>query len=199
MQLRLLLQPEHEHLADRHFAGAAAALKYYGEWYGAYPYPALTIVDPVFQSDSGGMEYPTIFTAGARWLSPRHSNDPEYVVLHEAGHQFWYGLVANNEVEFAWLDEGINEYTDSRVQDIALQPNLPGAAVLRRLHPVAVPRHSAAARDRHQLHEHLPAQPRSRFALGADREPVARHAPEHVVPQGGADAAHAGAHATPGK
>lgn len=123
VQMRLLLQPEHEYLADRHFAGAAAALKYYGEWYGAYPYPSLTIVDPVFQSDSGGMEYPTIFTAGTRWLSPRYTNDPEYVVLHEAGHQFWYGLVANNEVEFAWLDEGINEYSDSRVQAIALQPN----------------------------------------------------------------------------
>ena len=123
VQMRLLLQPEHEHLADRHFAAAAATLKYYGEWYGAYPYPALTIVDPAWQSDSGGMEYPTIFTAGTRWLSPRYSNDPEYVVIHEAGHQFWYGLVANNEVEFAWLDEGINEYSDSRVQWEAFQPN----------------------------------------------------------------------------
>jgi len=123
VQMRLLIQPEHEYLADRHFAGAAAALKYYGEWYGAYPYPTLTIVDPAWQSDSGGMEYPTIFTAGTRWLSPRYSNDPEYVVLHEAGHQFWYGLVANNEVEFAWLDEGINEYSDSRVQWEVFQPN----------------------------------------------------------------------------
>jgi hypothetical protein len=123
VQMRLLIQPEHEGLAERHFAGAAAALKYYGEWYGSYPYSTLTIVDPVFQSDSGGMEYPTIFTAGTRWLSPRNSNDPEYVVLHEAGHQFWYGLVANNEVEFAWLDEGLNEYTDSRVQAEAFQPN----------------------------------------------------------------------------
>jgi hypothetical protein len=123
VQMRLLIQPEHEYLADRHFAGAAAALKYYGEWYGGYPYPTLTIVDPPYQSESGGMEYPTIFTAGTRWLSPRYSNDPEYVVLHEAGHQFWYGLVANNEVEFAWLDEGINEYSDSRVQWEALQPN----------------------------------------------------------------------------
>jgi hypothetical protein len=123
VNIRLLIQPEHNHLAQRHFDGAIAALKYYGEWYGAYPYPALTIVDPPFQSESGGMEYPTIFTAGTRWLSPRYSNDPEYVVLHEAGHQFWYGMVANNEVEFAWLDEGINEYSDSRVQDVALQPN----------------------------------------------------------------------------
>ena len=111
VQMRLLLQPEHEDLADRHFAGAAAALQYYGEWYGAYPYPTLTIVDPPYQSESGGMEYPTLFTGGTRWLAPRYSNDPEYVVLHEAGHQFWYGMVANNEVEFAWLDEGLNEYT----------------------------------------------------------------------------------------
>lgn len=123
VEMRLLLQPEHEHLAARHFAGAAAALRYYGEWFGPYPYPNLTIVDPVFQSDSGGMEYPTFFTGGTRWLAPAQSNDPEYVVLHEAGHQFWYGLVANNETARAWLDEGINEYADSRVQSIALQPN----------------------------------------------------------------------------
>jgi hypothetical protein len=123
VQMRLLIQPEHEYLTDRHFAGAAAALKYYGEWYGAYPYPTLTIVDPVYQSESGGMEYPTLFTAGTRWLSPRYSNDPEYVVLHEAGHQFWYGMVANNEVEFGWLDEGLNQFTDSRVQSIAFQPD----------------------------------------------------------------------------
>jgi len=123
VEMRLLLQPEHEGLADRHFTGTAAALRYYGEWYGAYPYGHITIVDPAFQSDSGGMEYPTIFTGGTRWLSPRGSNDPEYVVLHEAGHQFWHGMVANNETERAWLDEGLNEFSDSRVQAEALQPN----------------------------------------------------------------------------
>ncbi len=123
VDLRLLLQPEHAGQADRHFAGAAAALRYYGEWYGAYPYGHLTIVDPPFQSNSGGMEYPTLFTGGTRWLAPRGSNDPEYVVLHEAGHQFWYGMVANNETERGWLDEGLNEYSDSRVQAEALQPN----------------------------------------------------------------------------
>ena len=123
VEMRLLLQPEHAGLADRHFTGTAAALRYYGEWYGAYPYGHITIVDPPFQSDSGGMEYPTLFTGGTRWLSPRGSNDPEYVVLHEAGHQFWYGMVANNETERAWLDEGLNEYSDSRVQAEALQPN----------------------------------------------------------------------------
>jgi hypothetical protein len=123
VDMRLLLQPEHASLADRHFTGTAAALRYYGEWFGPYPYGHLTIVDPAFQSDSGGMEYPTLFTGGTRWLSPRGSNDPEYVVLHEAGHQFWYGMVANNETERGWLDEGLNEFSDSRVQAEALQPN----------------------------------------------------------------------------
>ena len=123
VNMRLLLQPEHAYLADRHFTAAAAALRYYGEWYGPYPYPNLTIVDPVFQSQSGGMEYPTLFTAGTPWLSPAGTNDPEAVVIHEAGHQFWYLLVANNETERAWLDEGINEFSDSRVQSVAFSPH----------------------------------------------------------------------------
>ena len=49
----------------------ATTLKYYGEWFGAYPYGHITIVDPAFQSGAGGMEYPTLFTAGTRWLAPR--------------------------------------------------------------------------------------------------------------------------------
>src|SRR5436190_5873572 len=121
--MRLLSQPEHEGLVTRHFAGAVAALRYYGEWYGPYPYGHLTIVDPPYNSDSGGMEYPTLVTAGTRWLSPIQSNDPEYVVVHEVGHQFFYGILATDETSYAWMDEGMNEYSDSRVQSIALQPN----------------------------------------------------------------------------
>ena len=121
--MRLLVQPDHQHLAERHFNAAAATLRYYGEWFGPYPYPALTIIDPPFQSESAGMEYPTLFTAGTRWWSPAQSNDPEYVVIHETGHQWWQGMVANNEVLHAWLDEGINEYADSRLQAVAFQPN----------------------------------------------------------------------------
>ncbi len=117
------MQPEHRGQADRHFAATAAALKYYGEWFGAYPFPQITIVDPAWQSDSGGMEYPTLFTAGTSWLSPRQSNDPEAVTVHEAGHQFWYSIVASNEVTSAWMDEGLNTFSDSRVQSVAFTPN----------------------------------------------------------------------------
>jgi len=121
--MRLLLQPEHGGQQDRHFAATAAALRYYGEWYGPYPYPQITIIDPAWQSGAGGMEYPTLFTAGTRWLAPRLSNQPESVTVHEAGHQFWYGIVANNEVTSAWMDEGFNTFSEERVQSLAFQPN----------------------------------------------------------------------------
>jgi hypothetical protein len=115
VDMRLLLQPEHVSQADRHFAATRATLKSYGEWFGAYPYGHVTIVDPAWRSDSGGMEYPTLFTAGTRWLAPAGTGDPEDVTVHEAGHQFWYGLVGTNEFEHAWMDEGVNQYANARV------------------------------------------------------------------------------------
>jgi peptidase M1-like protein len=123
VDIRLLLQPEHAGQEDRHFAATVAALKYYGQWYGAYPYDHITVIDPAYQSGAGGMEYPTLFTAGTRMFSPRQSNSPEGVTVHEAGHQFWYALVGNNEFEDAWLDEGFNTFSEERVQSIVFQPN----------------------------------------------------------------------------
>ncbi|HEV3142005.1 MAG TPA: M1 family metallopeptidase, partial [Vicinamibacterales bacterium] len=121
--MRLLLQPEHLAQADRHFDATRTTLKYYGEWYGAYPYGHITIVDPAFQSGAGGMEYPTLFTAGTRWLAPRLVARPEGVTVHEAGHQFWYGIVGNNEFEDAWMDEGLNQFSTARALAAAATPD----------------------------------------------------------------------------
>ena len=115
VEMRMLLQPEHAGQESRHFDATAATLKYYGEWFGAYPYDHITIVDPAYRSGSGGMEYPTLFTAGARWLGPMRVAQPERVTIHEAGHQFWYGIVGSNEFEHAWMDEGINTFSEARV------------------------------------------------------------------------------------
>jgi aminopeptidase N len=123
VEMRLLLQPEHAAQADRHFEATRTTLKYYGEWYGAYPYGHITIVDPAFQSGAGGMEYPTLFTAGTRWLAPDGVTTPEGVTVHEAGHQFWYGIVGNNEFEHAWMDEGFNTFSTARAVAQVYEPN----------------------------------------------------------------------------
>ncbi len=115
VDMRLMLQPEHLSQAERHFAATRAALHYYGQWIGAYPYGHITIVDPVLDSGVDGMEYPTLFAAGTRWLTPAAATDPEDVTVHEAGHQWFYGMVGSNEFEDAWMDEGINTFVNVRV------------------------------------------------------------------------------------
>ena len=69
----------------------------------------------------GGMEYPTLFTADTGWYDPTHIT--EVTVEHEFGHQYWYAMVATNEFQDAWLDEGINSYTEVTVLDAILGHN----------------------------------------------------------------------------
>ena len=122
VDVRLLLQPGHESQAERHFDAASHALSKFSAWFRPYPYPQITIVDPVpivnrrAQGDeTAGMEYPTIITAGTRWSAPWRFPEPEDVVVHEVGHQFWQGVVGNNEFEHAWLDEGLTSYATRRL------------------------------------------------------------------------------------
>jgi hypothetical protein len=122
VKMILLIAPEHKGQIDRHFKALSAAIKYYGLWYGPYPYETVTMVDPPFRTDSGGMEYPTLFTAGTGVLPSADVLSPEGVIVHEFGHGYWYGLVANNEFEEAWLDEGINTYSTGRVLARAYGP-----------------------------------------------------------------------------
>jgi hypothetical protein len=122
VDIRLLVQPEHAHLAERYLEATKIALRSHGAWSAPYPYPQLTVVDPAWGSASGGMEYPTLFTGGTYVWAPPALQSPEGVTIHEAGHQFWYGLVGNNEFEEAWLDEGFNTYHTSKAAFFALGP-----------------------------------------------------------------------------
>ncbi len=118
--VELFLHPEREKQLDRHFEATSAALFFYGLWFGAYPYEQITVVDPPWGGGAaGGMEYPTLFTAGTRLFTEPDMHTPEGVTVHECGHQFWYGLVANNEFESSWMDEGFNSFTDSEVMHLA--------------------------------------------------------------------------------
>jgi aminopeptidase N len=123
VQVRLLLRPERRSQEERYFAIVDATLRLYGEWFGAYPYGYATVVDPAFQSQSDGMEYPTLFTGRGRWLAPATVQVPEMTTGHEAGHQWWYGMVGSNEFEHAWMDEGLNTFSTARVLDETFAPN----------------------------------------------------------------------------
>ena len=124
VRMILLIQPEHLDQVDRHFEALSNAILSFGTRYGPYPYRTITFYDPPRGArDAGGMEYPTLFGAGTSWIAPEDRLSPEGVIVHEFGHQYWYGLVANNEFEEPWLDEGFTTYSTEKVLDEAYGPD----------------------------------------------------------------------------
>jgi Peptidase family M1 domain len=118
VKIHLLMSPGHLRQAERYLHVLKGTLAYFDRMYGPYPYDRITVVDPPNGAlDAGGMEYSTLITAGTEWWMPKGLRLPEVVVEHEFGHQYWYGMVATNEFEEAWLDEGINSYTEVKAMD----------------------------------------------------------------------------------
>ncbi len=123
-EITLLLQPYHENQKDRYVNAVKNALKYCSLWYDDYPYTTITCVDPAYNSRTGGMEYPTLFTGGTYFLTAEGTPRPEGVTIHEFGHGYFYGLVASNEFEDAWMDEGFTSFLDSEVYEAAYDESL---------------------------------------------------------------------------
>ena len=117
-EMILLIHKDHLALTDRYEESLRNGLTFYSRSYGAYPYPVVTLVDPPLNAlGAGGMEYPTLFTSmGSRYF-PAGLRLPEMVTIHEFGHGYWYGIVGSNEFEEAWLDEGINSYSEIKAMD----------------------------------------------------------------------------------
>lgn len=96
------------------------AIRIFNRKYGKYPYPTCSVV----QSDiGGGMEYPnlvmiesneygnvTFSNLYAAYYFGRPKGSLEFVVAHELAHQWWYGIVGNNEYKEAWIDEPLAQY-----------------------------------------------------------------------------------------
>lgn len=109
--VRIHVAAQEDEIEEWEDAGAwtDSTLLYCGEWYGPYPYDDLWVVQSAFY---GGMEYPQLVLIG-RFDMP-FGRYFEMVVMHEVGHQWFYGLLGNDEVDEAWLDEGINSFSEIR-------------------------------------------------------------------------------------
>ena len=111
-----------------------SAVRNYSRWVGDYPYAAATAVDGALTAGSG-MEYPMVTVT-----------EPEAIV-HEVGHNWFYGILGSNERDFPWMDEGVNTYEQLRVEALTD----PRAGVLAQLQlPASITKY---------LHlDHLPAE-----------------------------------------
>jgi hypothetical protein len=117
-EMIFLVHKAHLGIKDRYVRALRQGLEFYSRSYGAYPYLTITLVDPAPGAmAAGGMEYPTFFTSDALSYLPAGIRLPEMITIHEFGHGYWYGMVGSNEFEEAWLDEGINTYSEIKAMD----------------------------------------------------------------------------------
>jgi hypothetical protein len=81
------------------------SVRWYSEKVGEYPYSVVSAVDGALLA-GGGMEYPTITVIG----SVGDTTGLEQVILHEVGHNWFYGILGSQERQYPWMDEGVNSY-----------------------------------------------------------------------------------------
>lgn len=121
VKVRAFYPAEYRESAERSLKATLHSLSWFSETLGPYPYRTSTcIVPPYNAKEAGGMEYQTIFTSEG---FPDAKPDTwqgvamDFVTIHEFGHGYFYGLLASNEFEEPFLDEGLNEFWDIRMMN----------------------------------------------------------------------------------
>lgn len=121
VDVRYVVPAGSEHQIPRWRRAVEGALDVLGSRVGPYPYETLTVIMmPWWAGRTSGMEYPTLITGlpgdpfwDGRLVSSLYP--VENVIIHEFGHQYFYGLLASNEQDEAFLDEGFNSYWEDEV------------------------------------------------------------------------------------
>jgi hypothetical protein len=113
--LRAWLLPEHAAVARQILTAVEVQLQTLSQAVGPYPYTELDIVDA--PGTFAGIEYPGLVFIGA--LGTHWVIEP---VVHEIGHQWFYGLIGNDQLESPWLDEAAASYTEVLYYEAAIGP-----------------------------------------------------------------------------
>ncbi len=89
---------------------AVDALRDYQNRFGAYPYKELDVVET--PTTAGGIEYPGIIVIGNNlYKDPSQRSYFEFATVHEVAHQWWYGVVGDDQVNYPWVDEATAQYS----------------------------------------------------------------------------------------
>jgi hypothetical protein len=129
VEVRVYARPELSDFAKRHLDAAIGAIEKFSAYFTPYPWPIMSVVDPPVDAaaGAGGMEYPTLVTTGGDSVLMRPGlRVPEYTTVHEVGHNWFQGILASDEPDEAWLDEGVNEWADAHVMDDLYGPRTSG-------------------------------------------------------------------------
>lgn len=117
IQVKSYVFPEHAQAGERAAQVSAQALALYAELFGppasgAYPHPGLAVVEADFFD---GMEYDGLYFLGRDYYDTYDGTSQNYLVslsAHETAHQWWYGIVGNDQAMEPWLDEAFCTYSE---------------------------------------------------------------------------------------
>jgi hypothetical protein len=90
----------------------AEALSLYSRLFGPYPHETLSLVEADFLD---GLEYDGLYFLSNGFYNLYNSSPSDYltaIAAHETAHQWWYGLVGNDQALEPWLDEALCTYME---------------------------------------------------------------------------------------
>jgi aminopeptidase N len=109
--ITLYFDPDRPHAQAAARAGLAMtqdAVRIFNASFGGYPFAELDVVQT--PTGAGGIEYPGVFVVTDSIWNPDEEFF-EFVIAHEAAHQWWYSLVGNDQALNPWMDEALAQYS----------------------------------------------------------------------------------------
>ncbi len=100
---------ENGEIRNRALEFTKKSLKTFNKVFGEYPYKQYSVVQTNFPS---AMEYSGIVFIGSRYYDKAFTDFLEILIVHETAHQWWYGVVGNDQIDQAWLDESFASYSE---------------------------------------------------------------------------------------
>jgi hypothetical protein len=101
--------PKHEKAWAESVGFIKTAIRGYSTAVGPYPFKTVKAVEGALNA-GGGMEYPTITVIAAS----NNKNMVRVAIVHEVGHNWFYGMLGTNERSYPWMDEGINSFYEHK-------------------------------------------------------------------------------------
>ncbi|CAN5330560.1 M1 family metallopeptidase [soil metagenome] len=115
VEIRSYYLPGHEERGEAVRDWTVTAVQLFNDLIGPYPYEQLSVIDAPIGGGAAGIEFPQIIFIGSWYYDESLANEgvphgQEFTVVHEVLHQWWYGLVGNNQYQHAFLDESLTNY-----------------------------------------------------------------------------------------
>ncbi len=112
VQTQVLFTPANARLWKDAVTYVNESVRLYSQWVGDYRYARCTAIDGTIAA-GGGMEYPMITIIGNMGAT----YELDQVIAHEVGHNWFYGMLASNERDHPWMDEGMNSFFEQRYME----------------------------------------------------------------------------------